>query len=94
MPLQSETSLKCYLHCLGPHAAIVGYPCEWVATARFVLGAAEGFLWGWSRDYEKIECLRNQTDHYSREFGVRELIHIPWTGLGGRARWDRGTQQG
>ncbi|KAK1707987.1 uncharacterized protein BDZ83DRAFT_592893 [Colletotrichum acutatum] len=47
MPLQSETSLKCHLHCLGPHAAIAGYPCEWVATAAFALGAAEGFQCGW-----------------------------------------------
>ncbi|KAK4154275.1 hypothetical protein C8A00DRAFT_14590 [Chaetomidium leptoderma] len=68
MSLQSETSLKCHLHCLGPRAAIAGYPCEWVATARFVLGAAGGFLWGWSRDRGKIECLRNQTNHYSYEF--------------------------
>ncbi|KAK4462420.1 hypothetical protein QBC42DRAFT_224969 [Cladorrhinum samala] len=44
MPLQSEASLKCHLHCLGPHAAIAGYPCEWVATARFALGAARGVL--------------------------------------------------
>jgi hypothetical protein len=48
MPLRSETSLKCHLHCLGPRAAIAGYPCEWVATARFVLGAAGGILRKWS----------------------------------------------
>ncbi|KAK4202632.1 Putative protein of unknown function [Podospora comata] len=39
MPLQSEASLKCHLHCLGPRRSIAGYPCEWVATARFTLGA-------------------------------------------------------
>lgn len=68
MPLHSETCLKCHLHCLGPRAAIAGFPGEWVAAARFVLGAAGGFLWKWDRDGEKIECLLNQTDHYSQEF--------------------------
>ncbi|KAH6621074.1 hypothetical protein B0J18DRAFT_431502 [Chaetomium sp. MPI-SDFR-AT-0129] len=43
MPLQSEASLKCHLHCLGPRAAVAGYPCEWAATARFALGAAGVF---------------------------------------------------
>lgn len=37
-PLQSETSLKCHLHCLGQHGKIAGYPCERAATAAFGLG--------------------------------------------------------
>ncbi len=46
VPLQSESSLKCDLHCLGPRISIAGYPCEWATTARFALGAARGFLIG------------------------------------------------
>lgn len=69
MSLHGETRLKCHLHCLGPRAAIAGFPCEWVATAGFALGAAGRFLWGWDRDGENIERLLSQTDHYSRKSG-------------------------
>lgn len=43
MPLQSEASLKRHHHCLGPRAAIAGFPGEWVATAAFELGVIRGF---------------------------------------------------
>ncbi|KAK4115792.1 hypothetical protein N656DRAFT_400935 [Canariomyces notabilis] len=71
MSLHSKTCLKCHLHCLGPRAAIAGSPCEWVATARFVLGAAGGFLWEWNRYSKNIERLLNQTDHYSRDLACK-----------------------
>ncbi|KAK1508527.1 hypothetical protein CTAM01_02313, partial [Colletotrichum tamarilloi] len=61
IPLQSETSLKCHLHCLGPHAAIAGYPCEWVATAAFALGAAEGFQCGWDSGRRVMKAFNHLT---------------------------------
>ena len=57
MPLQGETPLKYHLHCLGPHAAILSYLQEWVATAAFGLGVVGGILRKWEERNEKIKCL-------------------------------------
>jgi hypothetical protein len=40
--VQSESSLKGHLHCLGPQDSIVSYLHECATTAAFGLGAAKG----------------------------------------------------